>query len=307
MRRLVTFTIVGLLAQLVDGSLGMAYGATSATVLVASGYSPAVASASIHLAEVGTTLSSGLAHWRFGNVDWTVIRRIAVPGAVGAFAGATVLSGVDGDAILPWTAGILLALGLVVLARFGFGLGASRSRRERLSRPATGGLGLVAGFIDAVGGGGWGPVATPTLMTATDMEPRKVIGSVDTSEFVVALAASAGFLLGIGRAGIDVALVLALLAGGLVAAPIAAWLVRRLPVEMLGVGVGGLLILTNVRTLSGILDFDGLIAYPPVLGLWLAAAAAALTRRSRLRSGENSAETSHKTSTGLPGGVVVDQ
>ena len=268
MRRILTFTLVGLVAQLVDGSLGMAYGATSATVLVASGYSPAIASASIHLAEVGTTFASGLAHWRFGNVDWRVVRRMALPGALAAFAGATVLSSVDGDVITPWTAAILLGLGVVVLLRFGAGIGANRRRRRELSAPAAGGLGLVAGFIDAIGGGGWGPVATPTLMTATDMEPRRVIGSVDTSEFVVALGASAGFLLGLGRAGVDVTLVAALLTGGLVAAPVAAWLVRVLPTHVLGVGVGGLLVLTNARTLVGELAIDGRYVYPVIALVW---------------------------------------
>lgn len=281
MRRLLTFTLVGFLAQVVDGSLGMAYGATSATMLVAVGYSPAIASASIHLAEVGTTLASGASHWRFGNVDWQVVRRIAVPGAIGAFAGATILSSVDGDTVKPYTAGILLVLGLVVLLRFAFGVGADRRRAAVLGRRAAGGVGLVAGFVDAVGGGGWGPVATPTLLTATRMEPRKVIGSVDTSEFVVAVAASAGFLLGIGRAGIDAGIVLALLVGGLVAAPIAAWAVRRLPTEVLGVGVGGLLILTNVRTLVDIAGIDGTVLYLSVVGGWAATALHVVRRRPR--------------------------
>lgn len=299
MRRVLTFTLVGFLAQLVDGSLGMAYGATSATFLVAAGYSPAIASASIHLAEVGTTLASGVSHWRFGNVDWSVVRRMAVPGCVGAFVGATVLSSVDGDVIKPWTAAILLGLGVIVFARFGFGMGAFRPRRAALSRRASGGLGLTAGFIDAVGGGGWGPVATPTLLTATDMEPRKVVGSVDTSEFVVSAAASVGFLLGIGRAGLDTGLVLALLGGGLVAAPLAAWLVRRLPTELLGVGVGGLLILTNARTLVGVFGIDGSAVYPVVIAVWLVGVIVTVRRRQRTAAELGSA--------GDPGVVVVDQ
>ncbi len=299
MRRLLTFTIVGFLAQLVDGSLGMAYGATSATFLVTAGYSPAIASASIHLAEVGTTLASGVSHWRFGNVDWSVVRRMAVPGGVGAFVGATVLSSVDGDAVRPWTAMILLGLGVIVFARFGFGMGAFRPRRAALSRGGAGGLGLVAGFIDAVGGGGWGPVATPTLLTATRMEPRKVIGSVDTSEFVVAAAASIGFLVGIGRAGLDMEIVLALLGGGLAAAPLAAWMVRRLPTELLGVGVGGLLILTNARTLVGVFDLDGLAVYPVVIAVWIVGISVVLRRRAAMSVDVASA--------GGPGIVVVDQ
>lgn len=267
MRKILTFTLVGFFAQLIDGSLGMAYGATSATFLIASGYSPVVASASIHLAEVGTTFASAVSHARFGNVDWTVVKRMALPGAVAAFVGASVLTSVDGDTIKPWTAGILLGLGVVVLLRFGVGLGRG-SRRRRLSATASGGVGLVAGFVDAIGGGGWGPVATPTLLTTTRMEPRKVIGSVDTSEFLVALGASAGFLLGIGSEGIQSSVVAALLVGGLVAAPIAAWMVRVLPTDLLGVGVGGLLVVTNARTLVGEFGVDGIVVYPPLFALW---------------------------------------
>lgn len=269
MRRLLTFTLVGFLAQMIDGALGMAYGASSATFLVTAGYAPALVSSSVHLAEVGTTLVSGFAHWRFGNVDWTVVRRIALPGGVGAFVGATVLSSVDGDTITPWTATILLGLGLIVLARFAFGIGAE-VRGRQLTRIGGAGVGLAGGFVDAIGGGGWGPIATPTLLTATDLEPRRVIGSVDTSEFVVSVAASAGFLIGIGAAGIDGTVVVALLAGGVVAAPVAAWLVRRLSSFVLGVGVGCLLLLTNARTLVRHFDVDGRSIYPPlVIGLVL--------------------------------------
>jgi uncharacterized protein len=286
-----TFALVGLAAQLVDGSLGMAYGATSATFLVAAGYSPAIASASIHLAEVGTTFVSGVSHWRFGNVDWRVVRMMALPGAVAAFAGATVLSAVDGEVIKPWTAGILLGLGIVVLLRFGAGLGA-RARRRRLTGPAAGGLGLVAGFVDAIGGGGWGPVATPTLLTATEMEPRRVIGSVDTSEFLVSVGASIGFLVGLGTAGVDATLALALLIGGVIAAPIAAWLVRILPADLLGVGVGGLLVLTNARTLVGVWDLDGLAVYPPIVLAWAALVGVVLARRRDQRGAQASSSSS---------------
>jgi hypothetical protein len=264
MRRLLTFTLVGLLAQTIDGSLGMAYGASSATFLVAAGYSPALVSASTHLAEVGTTCVSGFSHWRLGNVDWQVVRRIALPGGIGAFAGATLLSSLDGDAVAPWTAAILFGLGVVVLLRFAFGVGAGM-RRRNLSRAGGAGVGLVGGVVDAIGGGGWGPIATPTLLTATNMAPRHVIGSVDTSEFVVSVAASIGFLVGIGTAGIDATVVVALLAGGVVAAPFAAWLVRVLPTTLLGVGVGGVLLLTNARTIVGLHDLEGAYVYPAIV------------------------------------------
>jgi uncharacterized membrane protein YfcA len=249
MRKLVLLALVGLGAQLVDGSLGMAYGVTSTTLLLAIGTNPAAASATVHLAEIGTTLASGVSHWKFGNVDWKVVTRIGVPGAIGAFAGATFLSSLDTTVAAPVMSLILLALGIYVLVRFTVkGL-----RRDRLGQPLgrrfLTPLGLVAGFVDATGGGGWGPVGTPAILASGRLEPRKVIGSIDTSEFLVSVAASVGFLLALGSAGIDTAWVIALLVGGLIAAPIAAWLVRHIPPRVLGSAVGGVIVLTNTRTL----------------------------------------------------------
>lgn len=248
MKSVITIAFVGLGAQLVDGTLGMAYGVTSTTLLLTAGYSPAIASASVHLAEIGTTLASGASHWRFGNVNWQVVRTIGVPGAVGAFAGATFLSSLSTESAAPWMAGILLALGVYLLLRFATKVPTHAHEvppRKRFLAP----LGLFAGFVDATGGGGWGPVATPTLISSGRMTPRRVIGTVDTSEFLVAVAASAGFFIGIGSADIPWQAVLGLLVGGLVAAPIAAYLVRHVPTRLLGVAVGGIIILTNTRTL----------------------------------------------------------
>ena len=249
MRRLLLLALVGLGAQLVDGSLGMAYGVTSTTLLLAIGSNPAAASATVHLAEIGTTLTSGAAHWRFGNVDWGVVVKIGVPGALGAFVGATVLSGLSTATAAPLMSLILITLGVYLLVRFTWrGL-----RKDRLDRPLRkrflAPLGLVAGFVDATGGGGWGPVGTPAILASGRLEPRKTIGSIDTSEFLVAVAASIGFLLGIGSQGVNAGWVLALLAGGVVAAPIAAWLVRHVPPRVLGTAVGGAIVLTNARTL----------------------------------------------------------
>lgn len=249
MRKLLLLALVGLGAQLVDGSLGMAYGVTSTTLLLAIGTNPAAASATVHLAEIGTTLASGASHWKFGNVDWKVVAKIGVPGAIGAFAGATFLSGLSTEVAAPVMALILLALGLYILVRFtAFGI-----PRDRLGLPLRkrflGPLGLVAGFVDATGGGGWGPVGTPAILASGRMEPRKVIGSIDTSEFLVAIAASLGFLVGIGSENIDFGWVAALLIGGVIAAPIAAWLVRHIPPRILGSAVGGVIILTNTRSL----------------------------------------------------------
>src|ERR671917_648667 len=183
-KTLVLMALVGLGAQLVDGSLGMAYGVTSTTLLLAIGTNPAAASATVHLAEIGTTLVSGAAHWRFGNVDWKVVAKIGIPGAVGAFAGATFLSNLSTETAAPLMSIILLALGVYILIRFTtFGLPKGRlglPLRKRFLAP----LGLVAGFVDSTGGGGWGPVGTPAILASGRMEPRKVIGSIDTSEFL---------------------------------------------------------------------------------------------------------------------------
>jgi len=247
MRKLIVLAVVGLFAQLVDGSLGMGYGVTSSTLLVLVGLTPAAASASVHFSELGTNLASGVSHWRLQNVDWRVVARIAGPGAVGAFLGATVLSHLSTEAAAPAMATILALLGAYILVRFVLGLRPRIAGHPGMKLLAP--LGLVAGFVDATGGGGWGPVATPALLTDGRLEPRKVIGSVDTAELAVSVAASLGFLLGLGAAGISWALALALLVGGLVAAPLAAYLVRVAPTHLLGVAVGGMILLSNVRTL----------------------------------------------------------
>ena len=248
MRNLIVLAVVGLFAQLVDGSLGMAYGVTSSSLLLATGIAPAAASAAVHLSEVGTTLASGAAHWRFGNVDWRVVGIMAVPGGIFAFLGATLLSNLPGDEAKPWVAILLLSLGLYVIFRF-LRLGGRRPMfkgrvRARFLVP----LAAVAGTMDAIGGGGWGPVGTTSLLAWGRLEPRKVVGSIDTAEFVVAVGASLGFLLALGSSGIDFGWVLALLAGGLLAAPVAAYLVRHLPARILGTAAGGLIVVTNAKT-----------------------------------------------------------
>src|SRR5918998_1368676 len=252
MRTLIALLGVGFFAQLVDGALGMAYGATSSSLVLAAGYTPAVSSASVHLAELGTCLASGASHWRFGNVDWRTVRRIGVPGALGAFVGAVLLSNISGDAARPWMAGILLALGIYVLVRFAVAGTTQRPGRRYVRGRYLAPLGLTAGFVDATGGGGWGPVATPALLTSGRMEPRKVVGSVDTSEFLVALAASIGFLAALGGGVVSMKNRGPLLVGGLAAAPIGAWLVQKVTPRLLGTLVGGLIVLTNVRTLFGV-------------------------------------------------------
>ncbi|WP_448611906.1 sulfite exporter TauE/SafE family protein [Geodermatophilus sp. URMC 60] len=276
MKTLVLLALVGLGAQLVDGSLGMAYGVTSTTLLLAIGTNPAAASATVHFAEIGTSLMSGLAHWKFGNVDWKVVAKVGVPGAVGAFIGANVLSSLSTEVAAPVMSLILLALGAYLLVRFTL----RGIDRRHLGKPVRkrflGPLGLVAGFVDATGGGGWGPVGTPALLASGRMEPRKVIGSIDTSEFLIAVAASLGFLVALGSQGVDATWALGLLAGGLVAAPLAAWLVRHVPPRMLGSLVGGMIVLTNTRTLlrSDWIDASDPVryaVYAVICAIWVAA------------------------------------
>lgn len=287
MRRLLTLAVVGLIAQLMDGSLGMAYGVTSTTLLLTVGLAPVVASASVHLSEVGTSLASGFAHWRFGNVDWRVVTRIAVPGAVGAFAGATVLAQLSTETAKPWMAVILMVLGGYVLTRFAIRTPKIDPTRPPLRSRFLAPLGVFAGFIDATGGGGWGPVATPALLASGRLEPRRVVGSVDTSEFLVALAASVGFLLALGSSGVQWPVVVAMLAGGLVAAPVAAWLVRLVPAALLGTGVGGIIMLTNARTVLTALGLGGdarTMAYLLIAACWATALGLALRAVRRARA-----------------------
>lgn len=283
MPQLLVFVLAGLFGQLVDGALGMGFGVTSSTVLLSNGVSPASSSATVHLAKIGTALSSGASHWRFGNVSWPLVVRIGVPGAVGAFLGATVLSSFTGDWLTPAVAMVLFGLGAVVIARSLRGDMRGDTRHpSTLRRRFLAPLGLGGGFLDAVGGGGWGPVATPTLLTAGRVEPRLVIGSVSASELLVTLAASAGFFVGIGGEGIEASLVLALLAGGVIAAPLAAWLVHHSDGSALGVVVGTLLLGTNARLLMIELGTPGPVRFLVILAL--AGAGAALARRTARES-----------------------
>ena len=266
MHGLLAVALAGFGAQLVDGSLGMGYGLTSSTLLIAIGLAPAVASASVHMAEIGTSAASAYSHARMGNVDKTVLRRIALPGAIGAFAGATVLSGLSTQAARPWASTLLLILGFYVLFRF------IRHRTVALKRGRPGTrflapLGLIGGFVDATGGGGWGPVTTPALLANGRMAPNRVIGTMNAAEFLVAVAASAGFILGLGLSAIDWRVLLPLMVGGIIAAPIGALIAHRLPMRIMGVTVGGMIIFTNTFTLLKAFDVPGDIVTPTLIVL----------------------------------------
>src|SRR5215212_7272325 len=287
MRSFLILAVVGLAAQLVDGALGMAYGTTSQSLLLVVGLTPALASASVHMSEVGTTLASGVSHWRFGNVDWSKVGWLAIPGGIGAFLGAVVLSSViSAEAAEPIVAIFLFLLGAYVLARFAFNRKTNVVENLPIPRAFLSPLGLVAGFLDAVGGGGWGPISTPTLLSSGRMEPRKVVGTVDTSEFVVAFCASIGFLISLSFAQVPWGVVGAILVGGLIAAPIAAWIVRHLNARVLGTAVGGFILLVNANTFLGAVGLNpelNIIVYVAILAVWITALyfAIAAIRRER--------------------------
>lgn len=227
------FVLIGLAAQLVDGALGMAYGLVSSSVLLAMGLPPAQVSASIHAAEVFTTGASGVSHLAMGNVDRRLFLRLAIPGMVGGIIGAYVLTRLPGELIRPFVYAYLLVLAVLILVRAS---GRLVPRREVRKVPV---LGFFAGLLDASGGGGWGPLATSTLL-AGGGQARTVIGSVSAAEFVVTLAVSVTFLLSIGLQHLQI--VAGLMVGGMVAAPVAALLVKRVREQWVLVAVGVLVL-----------------------------------------------------------------
>ena len=245
------FALAGGLAQLVDGTLGMGFGVTSATVLLALGVAPATASAATHAAKLPTTLISGLSHWRVGNIDKAILIRVAVPGAIGGFLGAVVLTSISLAAAKSGMAALLLFFGAVILMRFGFGLRIIPTPKAGHTARWLAPIGLLGGFVDATGGGGWGPVVTPSLMTVTKHEPRKVVGTTNAAEFAVAVSVSLGFVTGAAHQDIPWMPVLGLVLGGVIVAPIAARLAGRLPHAPMGVMVGGLIILVNSIAVLG--------------------------------------------------------
>jgi uncharacterized membrane protein YfcA len=244
------FALAGSIAQLVDGSLGMGFGLTSSTLLLSLGASAAVASAAVHAAEIGTTLASGASHWQRDNIDKDILKRIAIPGGIGAILGATFLSNIDLSGGKIFISTLLLLLGFVLLYRNIFVPAAANITEITNPRYLTF-LGATGGFVDAAGGGGWGPIVTPTLLATTQTEPRKVIGTVSAAEFVVAICASVGFLLNITRLDIDWSAVGGLALGGVLMAPIAAKLVSWLPRRQLGIIVAVAIILLNAVRLLG--------------------------------------------------------
>ncbi len=236
-----TFLAVGFAAQLVDGAIGMAYGLTSTTILLSLGVPPAVASASVHTAEVFTTGASALSHWRFGNVNFALFRRLAIPGALGGAAGAYLLTELPGDKIQPFVSAYLGIMGAVVLWK-------ALRRQGGEARPPrhVPALGFAGGFLDAIGGGGWGPMVASTLV-GNGMKTRLAIGSTNAAEFVVTFTVSAMFVFTIGLELWPI--ITGLVLGGVIAAPFAAYATRTLPDRPLMILVGVVIIILSLRGL----------------------------------------------------------
>lgn len=235
------FLAVGFAAQLVDGAIGMAYGLTSTTVLLSIGVTPAVASASVHAAEVFTTGASAVSHWRMGNIDGVLFRRLAIPGAIGGAIGAYALTEMPGEVVQPVVSVYLAVMGAVVLWK-ALGKPPAEGPPPRYV-PA---LGLAGGFLDAIGGGGWGPMVASTLV-GSGTKTRFAIGSTNAAEFLVTTTISATFVFTIG---LDLwPIILGLVLGGVLAAPFAAYVTSRLPDRPLMILVGVVIIVLSLRGL----------------------------------------------------------
>jgi uncharacterized membrane protein YfcA len=254
MGELVLVAVAGFVASLVDGALGMGFGPTSSTILLSTGLSPAAASTTVNLAKVATGLSAAISHWRFENIDHRLVVRLAVPGMLGALIGVTILANVDGDDLRPVLAVILLLVGLRILVRFSRPV-SSRPHDSDAGPPSFEVRG--AGAAAAAGGvtnglvGAWGPVVTPYLLHH-GLPPRYAVGSVNTAEVAVAVVAAGSLLASLGGDGVELATLLAMLIGGVLGSPLAAWVVRHLSPRRLGLAVAALLLITNVRELAGL-------------------------------------------------------
>jgi len=235
---LLPFVLVGFVAQLIDGALGMAFGVISNTLLISLGVPPASASASVHIIKNFTGAVAGLSHILHRNVDWRLFWRILLPGMAGGIIGAYVLTNIDAAIAKPLVLAYLTAIGIFLLLR---ALRTPhRERRPKVVEP----IGAAGGFLDAIGGGGWGPVVTGNLLVQ-GANPRLVIGTVNTSELFVALSISGAFLLALGPETFGIAAI-GLLIGGVLAAPLGGYVTKRVNPRLLLLLVGGVLTLTSI-------------------------------------------------------------
>ena len=296
MDELLIVFLAGFVASFVDGSLGMGFGPASSSILLGTGLSPAAVSTTVNLAKVATGVSSAVSHWKFQNIDRRLVWRLAVPGCVGALIGVTVLASVDGEQLKPVLTVVLLIMDARILLRFSRALPVKTDDdapldgepvKVRYDERGTV-LAATAGGVTNGLVGAWGPVVT-TFLLQKGVTPRYAVGSVNTAETAVALVASGSLLASVGGGGINLAVVAAMLTGGVLASPVAAWAVRFVPARGLGIAVGGLLFVTNIRQLSSSFDLGaerwlayalvavacGYAAMRPRLVLRRAAAAAA--------------------------------
>lgn len=244
-REFLIFFCIGIFAQLVDGTLGMGYGATSTSFLLAYGVPPVISSTGVHVAEMFTTGASALSHHRFGNINKKLVKHLLIPGVLGSVVGAYLLSDViDGNVIKPFIAVYMIVLAVIIM---------KKALVKNIVKKKTKRLDLLAsfgGFMDAVGGGGWGPIVTSTLL-GRGRNPRYTIGSVNAAEFAVSFASGITFMLFGGIHGWQV--IIGLILGGVIAAPLGAYLVNRIPRKPMMITVGILIVILSLRTLSKLL------------------------------------------------------
>lgn len=236
------FVLAGFLAQMVDGSIGMAYGVSSNSLLLSFGVPPAAASASVHTAEVFTTLVSGISHWKLKNIDKKLFLSLVIPGVIGGVAGALILSNVEIGILQPLVSLYLIAMGVRILYK-----ASKKPLEKKLEKVKTWVIGVAGGLLDAIGGGGWGPVVTTTLV-ADGQTPRYVIGSVNTAEFFVTLAQTIIFFSFLGLEEFW-KIIAGLAVGGIIAAPFAAMLVKKISPKVIMIIVGIAVIVLNIRTI----------------------------------------------------------
>ena len=229
--------LIGFFAQLVDGALGMAYGVLTNTALLSIGLAPAQASALVHTAEIFTTGASAASHIYHRNVDWRFVLRLGVAGVLGAILGAWILSNVDVTAARRYVYVYLLLMGAYILWR-SVRIAPIRERPAGWMPPA----GFAAGFLDASGGGGWGPVLTSTLV-GSGHAPRQTVGSVNTAEFFVTVASATTFFVELGASPLQQ--LVPLVIGGLLAAPVGGWAVQRISARLLMTAVGSLIVVLS--------------------------------------------------------------
>lgn len=239
------FFFIGVFAQLVDGTLGMGYGATSTSFLLAYGVPPVVSSTGVHVAEMFTTGVSAISHHRFGNINKKLVKHLLIPGVLGSITGAYLLSDIiDGEDIKPFIAVYMIILAVIIIRK---------ALAKTIIKKKTKKLGILAafgGFMDAVGGGGWGPIVTSTLL-GRGRNPRYTIGSVNAAEFAVSFASGITFMLFGGIHGWQV--IIGLILGGVIAAPLGAYLVNKIKRKPMMIAVGVLIILLSLKTLSKLL------------------------------------------------------